>query len=574
MAVTTSSGNGFALYNGDKLLNINTVWTDKATCPKAYIVSMDGVTALFVSANPIVFDFEGTAYIYSDYGTACGVSIFGDDAWSEMPVSTDGSSEAPLSTVIWSNFDILNTDNTVHLSASDPIPLDGMTVIEWDGDKTGLDVGTYISEGADSGYSLYKVAEYVPMRNGDVFAVHFVASNGAEIIGADDYYEAEFGAGGRCHSHLIISAPAGTYTPTVGTLTATITLPSDGLYMYSSDDGQARTTLYAYPASGESGDSYDEKEFLSGLVMGLCSKGNPTFTASDVFGKGYLVGAELRRKRVLPGASVYLYGTPSDSGNIGLRSGESVSFYDGAVLPDINCLLTVEQKAKYPFLWIYGPYNAGRRYRMTALPKVEVHYSSLVHWFGVWGDDASYINAVWEDGQWGEATEKTGGTNTYVGADLWKNFDISYESEVLSSASPAPIPVSGIVAYSYNGTVLPELPESDLPNMYIYQNGESGGYVLVATQKPCKLEQTKAQYGELLPHYHTPLTVSDDGIAVEYTSYVAYENYTEWDLRSENNVMPNGLRISLPIIWSNYDFCYNDGEVYVAASPAPIPVYE
>ena len=46
-----------------------------------------------------------------------------------------------------------------------------------------------------------------------------------------------------------------------------------------------------------------------------------------------------------PTASMYLYGTPSDSGSIGLRSGESVTYYDGAVLP----LLPEWDKTKYPY---------------------------------------------------------------------------------------------------------------------------------------------------------------------------------------------------------------------------------
>lgn len=45
--------------------------------------------------------------------------------------------------------------------------------------------------------------------------------------------------------------------------------------------------------------AYDKKTFLSGLAMGLCGKGNPTFEGSDVFSKGYSVGAKLRAKRVL-----------------------------------------------------------------------------------------------------------------------------------------------------------------------------------------------------------------------------------------------------------------------------------
>ena len=39
-----------------------------------------------------------------------------------------------------SNYDILNTaDNSVYLAVSEPISLDGMNVIEWDGDITGLE---------------------------------------------------------------------------------------------------------------------------------------------------------------------------------------------------------------------------------------------------------------------------------------------------------------------------------------------------------------------------------------------------------------------------------------------------
>lgn len=50
--------------------------------------------------------------------------------------------------------------------------------------------------------------------------------------------------------------------------------------------------------------AYDKKTFLSGMAMGLTGKGEPTFEASDVFGKGYLAGAKLRAKRlnIIPGA--------------------------------------------------------------------------------------------------------------------------------------------------------------------------------------------------------------------------------------------------------------------------------
>lgn len=55
--------------------------------------------------------------------------------------------------------------------------------------------------------------------------------------------------------------------------------------------------------------AYDKTTFLSGLAMGLTGKGNPTFEASDVFGKGYITGAKLRDKRRMPEGEpvAYLY---------------------------------------------------------------------------------------------------------------------------------------------------------------------------------------------------------------------------------------------------------------------------
>ncbi len=45
--------------------------------------------------------------------------------------------------------------------------------------------------------------------------------------------------------------------------------------------------------------TYDRTAFLSGLAAGIAGKGDPNFTAADTFGKGYLAGAALRRKRVI-----------------------------------------------------------------------------------------------------------------------------------------------------------------------------------------------------------------------------------------------------------------------------------
>lgn len=86
---------------------------------------------------------------------------------------------------------------------------------------------------------------------------------------------------------------------------------------------------------------YDKRSFLSGLAMGLTGKGDPIFTASDTFTKGYKVGAALRRKRVI------------------LEKEPVAYLYNGVRLPDIN---SVWDREKYPYAYIekfYGGYNLG-----------------------------------------------------------------------------------------------------------------------------------------------------------------------------------------------------------------------
>ena len=48
--------------------------------------------------------------------------------------------------------------------------------------------------------------------------------------------------------------------------------------------------------------AYDRAKFLSGLAAGLAGKGEPTFSAVDDFGRGYIAGAALRKSRTARGA--------------------------------------------------------------------------------------------------------------------------------------------------------------------------------------------------------------------------------------------------------------------------------
>ena len=143
--VTESSGDGWALYNGVKVSNIdNTAW-DKTTYP--YVVLCDAEPLGHKAFYLYAFEAKENIYINTtnDFGLRFSAEVYRQEiifdklnskwgnAWRKI---CDTSSQ--FITPFWSNFDLLNADGSVYLSASDPIPLDGMNVIEWNGDKTGL----------------------------------------------------------------------------------------------------------------------------------------------------------------------------------------------------------------------------------------------------------------------------------------------------------------------------------------------------------------------------------------------------------------------------------------------------
>lgn len=160
MAVTESKGDGYALYGGVKLPNIDSVWTDKETCPCGTMMIADGsiigeeysgavLASLVASAEQNVVNSDGSIFIdaagvylytdsqavqtyYESINIQCGLNEWGG-------ANIIGVTSWNANEVLWVSYDLLNaTDSTVYLAASDPIPLDGMNVIEWDGDTTGL----------------------------------------------------------------------------------------------------------------------------------------------------------------------------------------------------------------------------------------------------------------------------------------------------------------------------------------------------------------------------------------------------------------------------------------------------
>ncbi len=578
MAVTTSNGDGYALYNGVKLPNIDSVW-DKTKYPYAFIMVYDGsafgptfegmsMWSLYLSSSrPQLNDADNMVEIPSPYsikiflspsheemGQIAGGLLPGSWAFADEDESDTNSSvgyDNSMSPVMWTNTDILNvSDNSTYLAASDPIPLDGMTVIEWDGDMSGREVGTYAPiypDGVGASFTVYRVADYMPLRDGDVYAVIMGNMTGAGIIGDDYYqdYEPVFGNGGRCHSYQLISAPAGTYTVKVGTLDNVIDLPKDGLYMYSSSDGLGRTTLYAYPAGETDKPSYDKTTFLSGMAMGLT-------------GKGYPAGA---------------------NGHMS---------YNGIELADINSIWT--DKSNHVFICeaadnsnasYFAIVSTVAPYQDSVNGGVSLSAPFYFKQYGCFTDEAlanqygttAYTWTYYQDHSLDE------GVSNFDQTVIWTSTDIRKDSDgSVFLAASEPFPAGGIggnddftkgylvgaelrakrrlpAAYLYNGVKLPKLPEWDketYPYAYITGNISSGAYYLHCTVS-VKTAATGGRmvFAEGAIHYKVK-----DGLWVEH-------NIAGLD----------------PVVWSNTDVYYSDsveevgGTLYLAASE-PVPVYE
>lgn len=137
--VVESSGDGYALYNGLKLPSLPE-W-DKEKYP--YAVLYGDNPRLYLSTVPYL-EYDGR--VAAGGSTVSGMrTIYNleENCWN-VTVSVDVTN-ATLgrlvnpSSIVWSNHDILSeSDNSVFFAASDPIHLDGMKVIEWDGVIDGL----------------------------------------------------------------------------------------------------------------------------------------------------------------------------------------------------------------------------------------------------------------------------------------------------------------------------------------------------------------------------------------------------------------------------------------------------
>lgn len=124
------------LYNGVRLPDINSVWTDelKATHPYAYVVDISrlypGVTGflLFICDTPLYADAHSAfCKVYADC-TLIRYDLDGE-SWKYFNTFPNSSGDDVFNRkwMLWCSDDILWTENTnlgtVYLAASDPIPV-------------------------------------------------------------------------------------------------------------------------------------------------------------------------------------------------------------------------------------------------------------------------------------------------------------------------------------------------------------------------------------------------------------------------------------------------------------------
>lgn len=262
-------------------------------------------------------------------------------------------------------------------------------------------------------------------------------------------------------------------------------------------------------------------------------------------------------REVVGTPSMYLYGTPSESGNIGLRSGDTVTYYDGAVLP------------KLPE-WDSVPY--------VAIAEVESSSTSHVCYYSscpiIWSSDGyvrlatvepnrMYTVCQLKDGTWNvrepkECTAVDGQLYSFQRL-IWANHDIpNYDgSEIKFAKSADPIPVTGLVGYSYNGVVLPELPEWDTEN---YPDA-----ILTESTRFRMWTMNGAWCG---------LGTDGSEWRVKCNAYVVFRYYSEdgWAKFYTTSSTSDICEIE-SVLWANFDILNEDGTTYLSASD-PIPVYE
>lgn len=175
-----------------------------------------------------------------------------------------------------------------------------------------------------------------------------------------------------------------------------------------------------------------------------------------------------------------------------------------------------------------------------------------------------------EWGKWGSPYDSYGPGARWWDEPIWADYDVElcdgYLKPMGETALSAtkPIPVE-LVGYSYNGTVLPALPEWDketypyavITGSYVNYFGEIL-YALALTQTPCTYDE---ETGYIITEKREYFLSSTFRWAKgKWSNVERYKMASDWANRDD-------------FVWTNHDIVNADGSVHYLASN-PVPVYE
>ncbi len=246
----------------------------------------------------------------------------------------------------------------------------------------------------------------------------------------------------------------------------------------------------------------------------------------------------------------------------------SMYSYNGTVLP----ALPAWDKETYPYAVIQSSDSTNYYLYVTGSYRQYNDFTATDEWYSfLFNVPMLYAKFTLGDEGWSAWKDFNETFPTSTGVEIggikdyfiWTNTNLYY-GEVLAYEASNPVPVQ-LVGYSYNGTVLPKLPEWDktaYPYAYIgYQTMSLGTmtwnryYLYVSTQ----------------PFFVKPSGYTgtiEDGHAVVYMTQLDMTLWKDWDAYETNSES-----LCRDPTWANYDMFNEDGTLFLSASD-PVPVYE
>lgn len=443
MAVTTSSGNGFALYNGIKLPNIDSVWANKETYLYAFVtytvLSTDG--AMYdVRFATTEYGYNGSRFYPVNNGTYVSFTTPANQAtvdwinanggnvslgvWRESGSGSLVASRAIKLDMRWHSFDIEGFGD-----ATFPIPLDGMNVIEWDGVTDGNSIEI------QAGYSIQRIGDYLPT---DIYG-GFVTSNSA----ADS------------NPITIYGSPSGSYSSIPDSYTAEASI-------FEND-----SWLVSYIG--------DELDYSVNALLSV--KGNLPMTASVTVSEGLWVPVIGVNGSIAMYTPLVAYRTASDESNepiITESSGDGFELYNGVKLPKLDDIWT--DKSNHVFICkadnsYFAIVSTVAPYQDSANGGVSLSAPFYFRQYGCFTDEATanqYGTTAYTWTLYQEHSLEEGVSN-FKQTVIWTSTDIRKDSDgSMFLATSEPIPLDGMWVIEWNGGTegLPELSDVGFPNMY------------------------------------------------------------------------------------------------------------